>query len=967
MTRRAGWSWPRTTQVGPVVARRYALAPVLLISALQGSMVMAQEETFLYDFTVISGPFFPGFSVPADQWAPTGGGDASINNAGTVAFEGGNSFGTAIVVGDESGLQPILQAPEPYELIGINNLGQVGWQQYFPTGTSVRVWENGSVRTLYNCEDLSLICGGAWTGRGLSDTLQLGYLRGSFTQRILTVDETGQVTAATEAFVPELQYTLLTTSRNGEFVASAIGGRGGVIRVLDPTVVDSTGTFTLCGDVFECSVFALSINNFANTAFSSIDQNGTGLSYVGVVSTAAETPGVLRIAEAAGGSFSSFGSVSINNLNEVVFTASLASGGDGVWVGDVSGRDATPLFGRNDSGQAVLPDGRTVAIAPFQAHAMNDRGQIVLAGFLDGGYAVIRADPRPGVSPGNPIIPGPGDLLPEGGWRFRACFWGFSSSPVRSGCSIDPPVAVGYAYTMTSGPARFASVQIPAPLPNGDREFTVDVGGTLYTLRAGQRFVFTDLDPAGVTSFRILDISTAEALDPEDARAFVTTLGFEGAREPASEFTMVPIVVDTTDTDGDGVGDSLDNCPVTPNPNQLDMDGDGIGDACDNCPAIGNPRQEDGDEDDIGDACDVAQDTTPPTITPTVTGTLGSNGWYVSDVSVSWLLTDSESEIASSTGCDPLSVTSDTPGLTITCQATSAGGANSQSVTVKRDATKPTLSFGAASPLPNPNGWNTSNVSFAFMAGDATSGVASTAPAANPAVVIGEGAALTASVTVTDNAGNSESFTTPAVKIDRTAPSVRITSPSGGATYLLGEQLLAEYSCSDGLSGVASCAAPVANGDAVDTSTAGAFSFGVTATDQAGNTARASNAYSIVAPGYSFGGFFSPVDNLPTANTVKAGRVVPVKWSLLDANGGYVSDSRTFKSLGSQQVACSSGLPSDAIEESYTAGNSGLSYDATTNQFQYNWKTVKSWAGTCRVMRLELSDGTRREALFRFQ
>jgi YD repeat-containing protein len=78
------------------------------------------------------------------------------------------------------------------------------------------------------------------------------------------------------------------------------------------------------------------------------------------------------------------------------------------------------------------------------------------------------------------------------------------------------------------------------------------------------------------------------------------------------------------DSDGDGVCDSVDNCPATPNPSQADADHDGIGDACDpcpndplndvdgdgicgnvdNCPTVANPTQADADHDGIGDACD---------------------------------------------------------------------------------------------------------------------------------------------------------------------------------------------------------------------------------------------------------------------------------------------------------------------------------------------------------------------------
>ena len=33
-------------------------------------------------------------------------------------------------------------------------------------------------------------------------------------------------------------------------------------------------------------------------------------------------------------------------------------------------------------------------------------------------------------------------------------------------------------------------------------------------------------------------------------------------------------------------------------------------------------------------------DNTPPVITPTVTGPLGENGWYTSDIEISWSVTD---------------------------------------------------------------------------------------------------------------------------------------------------------------------------------------------------------------------------------------------------------------------------------------------------------------------------------------
>lgn len=93
-------------------------------------------------------------------------------------------------------------------------------------------------------------------------------------------------------------------------------------------------------------------------------------------------------------------------------------------------------------------------------------------------------------------------------------------------------------------------------------------------------------------------------------------------------------------------------------------------------------------------------DSTPPVITPTVNGTLGENGWYVSDVEVAWSVVDEQSEITEQSGCETTVITSDTSGLTLTCTAASAGGSSSQSVTIQRDATPPALLSAAVTPNP---------------------------------------------------------------------------------------------------------------------------------------------------------------------------------------------------------------------------------------------------------------------------
>ena len=64
---------------------------------------------------------------------------------------------------------------------------------------------------------------------------------------------------------------------------------------------------------------------------------------------------------------------------------------------------------------------------------------------------------------------------------------------------------------------------------------------------------------------------------------------------------------------------------------------------------------------------------------------------------MAWNVTD-ESILRSKQGCDATAIAADTASQTLTCTATSAGGQSSESITVKRDATPPTVTCPSPSP-----------------------------------------------------------------------------------------------------------------------------------------------------------------------------------------------------------------------------------------------------------------------------
>ena len=417
-----------------------------------------------------------------------------------------------------------------------------------------------------------------------------------------------------------------------------------------------------------------------------------------------------------------------------------------------------------------------------------------------------------------------------------------------------------------------------------------------------------------------------------------------------------------------------------------------------------------------------------PSVAAKVVGTKGTNDWYTSDVAVSWDVIGVAVNFDTKTGCDPITITLDAASSTTTCKVdgwlkTEARFEKSKSVSIKRDATAPTVTVTGVTPNVNDQGWNRTDATVDWTCADATSGVTD---ASGSKAVSAEGT-TDVDATCTDNAGNSAKKTQ-TVKIDKTAPTVKfVVTPAPNAAGWNKTDVLVEYFCEDALSGpiVPKVSRPVteesgskeigaicldnagniqratqvvmldktpptlsptlppgdillnavvaatpnasdalsdiatATCDPVITSAAGTFTINCTATDKAGNSASKSLTYTVKSP-FTFSGFKAPVGT--GWNTVNAGAAVPFEFSL---GGNKGLDILAANSPSSRGIDCKTGallLPSFSLPAISTGAN--LTYVAP--YYAYTWKTDKGWTGTCRAFVLKLTDGVERTAKFKF-
>jgi hypothetical protein len=256
------------------------------------------------------------------------------------------------------------------------------------------------------------------------------------------------------------------------------------------------------------------------------------------------------------------------------------------------------------------------------------------------------------------------------------------------------------------------------------------------------------------------------------------------------------------------------------------------------------------------------------------------------------------------------------------------------------------------SPGANAAGWNNTNTdvllaaednsggsgveSIAYSATGAQAIATTTVNAATTALTINTEGVTTITYHSSDVAGNHESPKTIVIKIDKTAPTISVTSPTAGS-YLLNQIATIDFSCTDSLSGVASCTGSSPNGSALDTASIGAKSVTVTATDLAGNTSLPT------VVNYTVG--YGIVALYDQTKTHKSGSTIPIKIRLVDANGANVSSVSTV--VHAVSVIQISSQASTNFEDS---GNSNpdfdFRYDASLGGYIFNLKTTGFGTGS---------------------
>jgi hypothetical protein len=271
---------------------------------------------------------------------------------------------------------------------------------------------------------------------------------------------------------------------------------------------------------------------------------------------------------------------------------------------------------------------------------------------------------------------------------------------------------------------------------------------------------------------------------------------------------------------------------------------------------------------------------------------------------------------------------------------------------VKLDKTAPTITAAVTAGELGSNGWYTGPVTVSFTCSDTLSGVA-TCP--DPQVLTTNGLNTAAGAT-TDRAGNTASAVLAGIRIDQEKPALTAAGVNvDGKSYALGSAPSASCTATDNVSGLASCVVAVTGGN---TNGVGTFSYTATATDNAGNRTILTGTYTVT---YRFDGFLQPINDTAhqvgvSTSVFKAGSTVPVKLQLKDANGKVVQSAAAPVWITPVRGSATSAPVDEASYPATADSGAAYRYDATAQQYIYNWKTANTGGNYWRIG-VKLDDG----------
>lgn len=299
---------------------------------------------------------------------------------------------------------------------------------------------------------------------------------------------------------------------------------------------------------------------------------------------------------------------------------------------------------------------------------------------------------------------------------------------------------------------------------------------------------------------------------------------------------------------------------------------------------------------------------------------------------------------------------------TVSCTATdnagNASAAKSFIVTV-RDTTAPAITP-PADQLVEATGPMGAAVAYTATATDLVDGTVtpSCSPASGSVFPLG---ATTVTCTATDAHGNSGSESFSVTVRDTTAPTLNLPGDIVvKATSAAGATVTFNATGTDVVDGTVPAVCTPQSGSVF---APGLTVVSCTATDRSGNVSNAKTFKVTVL--FDWSGFFAPVDTNKVLNGMKAGSTVPLKWSVSNQTGGYLSDLSIVNMTTSGVASCDTGALVDDLSQ-YTTGGTQLRYDSTANQFIYNWQSPKK-PGTCYTVTIGLTDGTTHSATFQLK